>query len=502
MEIAPGESTGESFEPRSLYGARSPRPVGLGLDVGTSGLKAVALDEDGAVVAEADASYPLLTPRPGWSEQEPAAWWHAAQSALRTLVQRLAGEYRPVALGLSGQMHGMVPLDAGGGPVRPALLWNDQRTGGAVEAIERAVPRQLMIERTGNPAVTGFQLAKVVWLREEEPESFRRTRHILFPKDYLGFRLTGEMFAEPSDASGSNAFNLHARAWDADILDAVELDPNLWPPVMASKAVAGRLRSEVARELGLPPDLDVVAGAGDNAAAGYGLGLGQQRPSLGSVSLGTSGVIFSPQSEPRPDPAGRVHLFCHADGGYELLGVTLSAAGSMRWFRDAFAPGRSFDDLVRLGSMVAPGAAGVTFKPYLAGERSPHLDADLRGSFHGLSLASGLPELTRAVLEGVAFSLRDVLSVMQPLAPLDRALLIGGGAKSPEWSRLLTDVLQLPLGLPERSPGPAYGAAVLALEAAGLGATATGRGPAASWLAPGDFEPFEAAYRRYREIGP
>ncbi|MEX2534832.1 MAG: xylulokinase [Trueperaceae bacterium] len=474
--------------------------TGLGIDVGTSALKALAVDEAGAVLATSERSYPLLTPQPGWSEQEPEAWWQAAREALAELTARLEGEYEPMALGLSGQMHGMVPLDEAGEVVRPALLWNDQRTGDAVDAIEQAVPRREMIERTGNPAITGFQLAKVVWLREVEPESYARTRHVLFPKDFIGFRLTGELFAEPSDASGSNAFNLHAKAWDADVLKALELDPRLWPQVVPSKAVAGDIEARVAKELGLPEGLNVVAGAGDNAAAAYGMGLSSERPELGSLSLGTSGAVFAPQAGTVTDPAGRVHLFCHADGGYFLLGVTLAAAGSLNWFREKLAPGHSFSQLLELAAEVSPGAGGVTFKPYLAGERTPHLDPQLRGSFHGLSLASGLPELVRAVLEGVAFSLRDALEVMKPLGAPERALLTGGGGRSDVWTKILADVLQIPLGLGGQVTGAAYGAARLALETGGESPPRPESD--VNWLEPGDFDPYAAAYDRYRELGP
>lgn len=474
--------------------------VGLGIDVGTSALKVVAVDDYGNVVASSEKSYPLLTPKPGWSEQQPEEWWRAAKLALSELASHLEGRFTAVALGLSGQMHGMVPLDEAGEVVRPAVLWNDQRTSEAVARIEQAVPRRQMIERTGNPAITGFQLAKVVWLREAEPANYARSRHFLFPKDFIGYRLTGELYAEPSDASGSNAFNLHAMAWDADVLDALEIDARRWPQVVPSKAVVGHLDPEVARELGLPAGLDVVAGAGDNAAAAYGMGLSSEHPQQGSVSLGTSGVIFAPRSGSEPDPDGRVHLFCHADGGYFLLGVTLAAAGSLNWLREKLAPDRSVEQLVELAAGVEPGAAGVTFKPYLAGERTPHLDPRLRGSFHGLSLASGMPEMVRAVLEGVAFSLRDALGVMKPLGAPERALLTGGGARSGVWSRLVADVLQIPLGRSELESGAAYGAARLALEAGGGPQPRADAG--AEWLEPGDFEPYREAYARYLDLGP
>lgn len=476
------------------------RRVGLGIDVGTSALKAVAIDESGRVVAESDHPYPLLTPNPGWSEQDPADWWQAAQAALAEVGGQLAGRFEPVALGLSGQMHGMVPLDRAGEVVRPALLWNDQRTGREVREIETRVPRAEMIERTGNPAITGFQLPKLLWLRNSEPDSFSRTRQVLFPKDFLGYKLTGEMYAEPTDASGSNAFNVHALAWDGDVLGALDLDTRLLPPIVPSRAVAGHLHDRLARDLGLPGGLPVVAGAGDNAAAAYALGLTSDEPKLGSVSLGTSGVVLAPRASSEPDPHGRVHLFCHADGGFFLLGVTLAAGGSLRWFRDAFAPGSSFDHLSAQASRAPAGSGGVTFKPYLAGERTPHLDPDLRGSFHGLSLASGLPELARAVLEGVAFSLRDVRSVLQELGAPSKAFLTGGGARSPFWAKMVADVLQTPLGISRDAPGAAHGAAKLALEAAGV--TVPVGEPDGGWLEPEDFGPYAAAYDRYRELGP
>lgn len=474
--------------------------VALGLDLGTSGVRVLAVDERGAVVAEANRSYPLLTPRPGWTEQRPRDWAEGSFGALRDLAGRLEG-YEIAALGLSGQMHGLVPLDAHGNVVRPALLWNDQRTGAAVEEIERSVPRSEMVRRTGNPAITGFQLAKLVWLRHEEPEAFARTRHVLLPKDYLGFVLAGELYAEPSDASGTNCFHLGSRRWDEDILRELGLDPALYPRVVPSHGVAGRVTPAAARATGLPEGLPVIAGAGDNAAAATGLGLSSARPGLGSVSLGTSGVIFAPIATPTPDPQGRVHLFCHADGGYHLLGVTLAAAGSLQWYRDVLAPGTSFDELVRLAGESPPGANGVIFKPYLAGERTPHLDPHLRGSWRGLSLATTSGDLVRSVLEGVAFSLRDALDVMRPLADLGEVLATGGGAASDLWLRILSDVLELPLARPRQNQGAAYGAALLGLQGAGLVGSpleVVDREAAASFT-PDAHERYAPALERYRE---
>ena len=433
--------------------------VTLGLDVGTSGVRVLAVDGRGVVVGETTRAYPLLTPKPGWTEQRPEDWAEATLEALTETAAELGGR-EVLALGLSGQMHGMVPLDASGEPVRPALLWNDQRTGAAVAEIERRVPRREMIRRTGNPAITGFHAPKLVWLRSEEPENFARTRHSLLPKDYLGYLLTGELASEPSDNSGTNLFNLEQKVWDEEVLGALELPPALFPPVVASHEVTGKLKREVAQQTGLPDGLPVVAGAGDNAAAATGLGLSSRHPGRGNISLGTSGVLFAPLDEPDPDPEGRVHLFCHADGGYNLLGVTLAAAGSLQWYRDTFAPNASFAELTKLAEKSAPGANGVTFKPYLAGERTPHLDPDLRGSWTGLSLATTQGDVVRAVLEGVAFSLRDALDIIRPLASLDELLVTGGGAKSRLWLQIVADVLGLPLVRPKQNQGAAYGAAL------------------------------------------
>lgn len=296
-------------------------PVTLGLDLGTSGVKVVALNAQGQVVAHSSRTYPLLTPRPGWTEQRPQDWENASLDALREIAAQLqALGAVPLALGLSGQMHGAVFLDAQGEVIRPAPLWNDQRTAAQVKRIERTVPRADLIARTGNRAVTGFQLPKILWLRDEEPTAFARLAHVLLPKDYLGYVLTGVMATEPSDASGVGALHLDRRDWDAGVLDALNLPVHLFPQVVKSWDVTGSLRADLAALTGLPTNLPVVAGGGDNAAAGIALGLSSARPDLGSVSLGTSGVLFAPLSQATPDPQGRVHLFAHADGDITCWG--------------------------------------------------------------------------------------------------------------------------------------------------------------------------------------
>jgi xylulokinase len=473
----------------------------LGLDLGTSGVRALAVDDAGAVVAESTRSYPLLTPQPGWTEQRPEDWLAAVLEALTELGDRVAGR-EIAALGLSGQMHGMVPLGAQGEVIRPALLWNDQRTGAAVAEINDALPQETLIARTGNPAITGFLLPKVLWLRQAEPERFARLRQVLLPKDYLGFRLTCVMAAEPTDASGSNCFNLAHKVWDTEVLGAVGLSPALFAELLPSHGVVGGLTRALAAQTGLPEGLPVVAGAGDNAAAAIGSGLSSLTPGLGSVSLGTSGVIFAPLAAPTPDPEGRVHLFCHADGGYHLLGVTLAAAGSLGWYRDTFAPGEPFDALTARAAGSRAGANGVTFKPYLAGERTPHLNPDLRGSWTGLSLATTQEDVVRSVLEGVAFSLRDALDLITPLAPLERALATGGGAASDLWLQLVADVLELPLARPSQNQGAAYGAALLAWQGVGQveRAASLAQREHGALFAPKETGAYGEALHRYRSV--
>ncbi len=305
-------------------------------------------------------------------------------------------------------------------------------------------------------------------LRSAEPENFAKTKYVLLPKDYLTLQLTGELVTEPSDASGIGCLNLETQNWDLEILKALNLPPSLFPKVIPSSSVAGGLNAVWAAATGLPAGLPVIAGAGDNAGAAIGLGLSSARPGVGSVSLGTSGVIFLPLEKPSVDPEGRVHLFCHADGGYHFLGVTLAAAGSLQWFKDSLATDTNFETLMTEAASVPPGSEGLLFLPYLAGERSPHLDPNVRGAWIGLSLAHHRPHLVRALLEGVAFSLADTLEVMRPLAPLEKLLSIGGGSKSDLWLGIVGSVLGVKLERPDFEEGPARGAAVLALVGAGV----------------------------------
>lgn len=477
--------------------------VVIGLDLGTGGARAIAVDLYGHLVAQTTKSCPLLTPHPGWTEQNPSDWVEASLDALSTVVQQLDGN-RIIALGLSGQMHGMVPLDAEGNVIRPAILWNDQRTGKAVAEIEATIPRQELIQRTGNPAITGFQLPKLVWLRTEEPQAYTQVRQILLPKDYLGYVLTGNSATEPSDASGIGCLNLANRQWDAEILKALDLDPALFPTVIESTAIAGHLKSEIASRIGLPAGLPIIAGGGDNAAAAIGLGISSSHLNRGSLSIGTSGVIFVPCDRPVPDPEGRVHLFCHVDGGYHLLGVTLAAGGSLRWYRDTFASHTSYTDLMQLANTSPPGSRHILFLPHLSGERSPHLDPDTRGAWVNLSLAHTQADLVRAVLEGVAFSLRAALDIISEIAPVHQLLATGGGARSHTWLQILADVLQTELIAPKAEEGAAYGAAILAMVGAGaypdLAAALKILPPVSDAVHPQAVPGYKSAFQQYKQL--
>jgi xylulokinase len=475
--------------------------VVIGLDLGTGGVRAIVVDLQGELIAQTTKSYPLLTPQPGWTEQNPADWVEASFKALLEVAQQLNGN-RVIALGLSGQMHGMVALNAAGAVIRPAILWNDQRTGKAVDAIEAAISRETLIQRTGNPAITGFQLPKLVWLRMEEPEAYAQVQQILLPKDYLGYVLTGVAATEPSDASGTGCLNLASRQWDEAVLQAIDIRPTLFPPVIESTAIIGRLKPDLATQIGLPAGLPVIAGAGDNAAAAIGLGISANNLDRGSLSIGTSGVIFAPCDRPISDPVGRVHTFCHADGGYHLLGVTLAAGGALRWHRDTVAPGIAFTDLMAFAASSQPGARGVLFLPHLAGERSPYLDPDTRGAWVNLSLAHTQADLTRAVLEGVAFSLRQALDVIHGMTPVQQLLATGGGARSSLWLKILADILAMELIAPKAEEGAAYGAAILAM--VGVGAYPTLEAafqilPQGSNIVQPETNPaYEAAFERYQ----
>jgi xylulokinase len=438
-------------------------PTLIGVDVGTSGTRALAVTADGELVAEATRPHELLTPRPGWTEQDPHQWWEATKAVLAEVARDDV-----VGLGLTGQMHGSVFLDSAGEVIRPALLWNDQRTAAECDEITATVGAERLLEIAGNPALTGFQAPKIRWLANHEPDAYARVASVLLPKDYVRLRLTGERATDASDASGTLLLDVRARDWSGEILDALEIPAEWLPRVYEGPEVTGTLRADLAAELGLPAGLPVAAGGGDNAAAAVGVGV--VREGAVSTSVGTSGVLFAHRDAFAPDPSGRVHAFCHAvPGAWHLMAVALSSGGSLSWWREASGGAAGFDTLVAEAEAVEPGSEGLLFLPYLTGERTPHLDPHARGAFVGLTLRHGRGHLTRAVMEGVAFSLRDGLEIMRGLGtPDDDLRAVGGGARSPLWMRLQADVYGRPIRRTVIDEGPAYGAALLAGVAAGV----------------------------------
>jgi xylulokinase len=425
----------------------------VGVDVGTSAVKAIAVSEEGEVLGRREIGYPLATPRPGWAEQDPEDWWRATEEALAGL-----GAADVAGIGLSGQMHGLVALDDADRVIRPAILWNDQRTAAECEEIERRVGFERLVELTGNRALTGFTAPKLLWLRRHEPSSYERIAHVLLPKDYVRLRLCGERAIDVADASGTLLFDVARRRWSDEVVQTLELDPAWLPRALESPELSGRT----------PDGVAVAAGAGDQAAGA--LGVGVVAPGRASVALGTSGVVFAPLDPFAADPQARVHAFCHAvPATWHAMGVMLSAAGSLAWLRGVAAPDTPYGALVAEAEAWEPGAEGLTFLPYLAGERTPHADPDARGAFTGLSLRHDRGALVRAVLEGVAFGLRDSLDLVAALggAPaLGR--VSGGGARSELWLRIVASVLELPLERLAVEEGAAYGAALLGGVAGGV----------------------------------
>ena len=481
----------------------------LGVDIGTSAVKASLVALDGEVKASASQPIELATPRPGWAEQDPDAWWRAAA----VTVRRVTGEQpkaRVDAVGLSGQMHSSVFLDARGEVIRPALLWCDGRTTAECrEIIERVGGEDRLRELASNAALEGFTLPKVLWLRRHEPAAFARLATVLLPKDYVRLCLTGALASEPSDASGTLMFDVARRHWSNELLAAMELPRSILPEIGESSAVLGHVTRAAAALTGLPEGTPVVGGGADNACGAAGVGV--VRPAEAVVSWGTSGTVVAPIDSPRVDPLLRAHTFCHvAPDAWYLMGVVLSAGAAYAWFRDRAA--RELGDAsagnARLdaeAASVSRGADGVIFLPYLQGERTPHRDASARGAFLGLSLAHTRAHLARAVAEGVAFALRDSVSILRELGAVPaRLLLTGGGARSAFLRTLQAEVFGLPVGRTDREEGPAYGAALLAAVGAGAfpdlesAARATIHRSALEEPAADAHAAYDEPYRRFR----
>jgi xylulokinase len=454
--------------------------VYLGVDIGTSGTKTLAIREDGKILASATAEYPLASPKPGWSEQNPEDWWQATIKTIRQVLKLAKLKPADVSgIGLSGQMHGSVFLDKNGAVVRPALLWNDQRTAAeCTEIEERAGGRSALIELVANPALTGFTAPKILWLRKNEPKNFAKVVQILLPKDYVRYRLTGEFATEVSDASGTLLLDVRGRKWSRPLLDKLDLSESLLPRVYESEEVSGKLTTASGKLLGLPAGVPVVGGGGDQAAGAVGNGI--VRRGVISATLGTSGVVFAHSDEVQYDPQGRLHTFCHAvRGKWHLMGVVLSAGGSLQWYRNqlcqaevAEAKKKKVDpyEIITAQAASAPaGSEGLYFLPYLTGERTPHADPHARGAWVGLSLRHGRPHLARSVMEGATYAMRDSLEIIQGLnVPIKEVRLSGGGARSKFWRQMQADIYGQKAVTINAQEGPAYGVALLA--AAGTGA--------------------------------
>lgn len=481
----------------------------IGVDTSTTATKALLIDERGAVKGVTSTGYPYETPRPLWSEQDPSLWWNAAVQSLRKLLQETGVAPESIScIGLTGQMHGLVLLDEKGDVLRPAILWNDQRTGDQCDEIRARLGKRRLIEVTGNDALTGFTAPKILWVAQNEPQTYARARHILLPKDYIRYKLTGAFAIDKADGAGTLLFDLQQRNWSSEVLNALGILADWMPRTYEGPEVTGTVTKETAALTGIPAGTPVVAGGGDQAA--QAVGVGAVRPGIIALTLGTSGVVFATTESALIQPEGRLHAFCHAvPGRWHFMGVMLSAAGSLQWYRDTLAPGVDFELLVSEASNVPPGSEGLLFLPYLTGERTPHPDPLARGAWVGLTVRHCRAHMTRAVLEGVAFGIKDSFTLIQDagLGTIDQVRISGGGAKSALWRQILADVLGVELVTVNTTEGAAYGAALLA----GVGAGAfesvdsaceatiqiTGR------TSPGDsVQKYSKAYRSYRELYP
>ncbi|HET7092720.1 MAG TPA: xylulokinase [Thermomicrobiales bacterium] len=478
----------------------------LGLDLGTSAVKALAVDETGRVHAAGSAEYPVHHPQPGWAEQDPVMWWTATIAAARQALGWLGSDARIAGIGVSGQMHGTVLLDERERPLAPAIIWADGRSQPQVERITRTVGRERLIDIAGSPIAAGFQAATIAWLKEERSSLWWRTRRVLLPKDELRRRLTGELATDPGDASGTLLLDVRWRDWSPDLLAAVGVEPAKLPPVRPAASIAGALRPDAAAELGLPPGVPVAVGSGD-APSGL-LGAGIVEPSTMLLSLSTGAQAMIPALGVHPDPLGRSHTFCSAlepgpgHPGWHQMGATLAAGMALRWLRDemfGLAGADAYERMTGWAAASPPGARGVLFLPYLAGERTPHLDARARGAFLGLGAHHDRGDLVRAVMEGVTFACHDAFTVLEEggAAP-ERIVLAGGGARSPLWRQIVADVFGLPVVALATADQAAMGAVILAI------AAVTGRDPvetARAWAAYGPpLMPDRDRHARYRDL--
>ncbi len=441
----------------------------IGIDSSTTATKALIMDENGRVLGVASSSYDYETPKPLWSEQQPELWWTATVASIRQVLAEGGVAVTAVtAIGLTGQMHGLVLLDQNGAVLRPALLWNDQRTGAECDEMRAVIGKQRLIDITGNDALTGFTAPKILWVKNNEPDIYAKIAHVLLPKDYVRYKLTDEFATDKAGGAGTQLFDVRRRDWSDEMVEKLGIDAAWLPKTFEGTAVTGHLTPQAAAATGLPAGIPVMAGGGDQAA--NAVGTGAVVDGIVALSLGTSGVLFASSDVPVVEPDGRLHAFCHAaPGKWHLMGVMLSAAGSLRWFHDTFAPETEYNDLLAPAANVPPGSEGLLFLPYLTGERTPYPDPLARGAFVGLTVRHTVAHMTRAVLEGVAFGLRDSLELMRRagLADISQIRASGGGLRSPLWRQILADVLQAEIVTVNSTEGAAYGAAVLALVGAG-----------------------------------
>jgi xylulokinase len=441
----------------------------LGIDTSTTSSKALLIDERGMVIAIESLPHTLQTPKPLWSEQNPSEWWEAVAGSIKSVLQKtnVAGE-EVAAVGLTGQMHGLVLLDEAGKVLRPAILWNDQRTQSQCDEIHQRIGKEKFIHITGNIALTGFTAPKILWVKENEPDVFAKAKHVLLPKDYIRYKLTGGYAMDKADGAGTVLFDLKSRDWSDEVLSALDI-PRAWmPKTFEGTEFTGHINSEAAALTGLKIGTPVAAGGGDQAA--QAVGVGAVEPGIVGLTVGTSGVIFATTPSALIEPEGRLHAFCHAvPGMWHFMGVMLSAAGSLQWYRDALVPDMSFDDLVKEAESAPAGCEGLLFLPYLSGERTPYPDPLARGAFIGLTIRHTRAHITRAVLEGVAFGLKDSFTLIQNagLGSITQVRASGGGTKGALWRQILASVLEAELVTVNTAEGAAFGVALLAGVGAG-----------------------------------
>ena len=442
----------------------------LGLDTGTGGTRALLVDEQGAVRGSFTSPHAeIAMAKPLWAEQDPDDWWRAACVAIRGALDqaKITGD-AVRGIGLSGQMHSLVLLDEAKRVIRPALIWCDQRSQAQVDAINAQVGETQILDWIANPVLTGFTLPKLLWVRDNQPELYARVRHMLLPKDYIRFRLTGELATEVSDASGTALFDVVKRRWSLEFADRLGIDRAILPRAYESSDLTGAVTDEAGRLTGLARGTPVAGGGGDQAASAVGNGIVE--PGIVSCTLGTSGVVFAHTEQAVYDPKGRVHTFCHAvRGKWHVMGVTQGAGLSLQWFRNQLAPGVAYDDLMHEAAQAAPGSMGLIWLPYLMGERTPHLDATIRGGWVGLTARHTRADLIRSLIEGVSYSQMDGLEIIEGLGvPVESVRVSGGGANSPFWRQMLADVFGKRVVTLATQEGSAYGAALLAMVATGV----------------------------------